>query len=66
MLDIIKCPKADFILLKVKIKNSRSQGTLECLVRIIKGELWIEYIMGETRTPCEGKIRNLRTINFLF
>ena len=30
----------------------RSQGTLECIVRTIKKELWIEYLDGETRTHC--------------
>ena len=33
-------------------------------MRTIKGELWIEYLDGRTRTHCEGKIRKLRTITF--
>ena len=53
------------LLLRVSVHWSQNKsGTLECLVRTIKGELWIENIDVRTRTHCERKIRKLGAITF--
>ena len=57
-------PLHDCVLEYPSTGAGRSQGTLECLVHTIKGEFWIEYLDGRTRTISEGKKRKLRKITF--